>query len=146
MTIREVICSAARLPALGVLFLLLTGQMALAVAAFRDGRSRRVRFLLLAPFVLGAVVFWLCLSVISWDNNFPDRRPAPPEWLAAFSDCPVWVMASFETLAAAALGIAPGGVYEIGPLWKNVDAALINGICADCEWAYICANERNETI
>ena len=52
----------------------------------------------------------------------------------------------YDILAAKALGLAPGGVYEIGALWKNVNAALVNEICADCEWAYICANERNETI
>ena len=103
MTIHEAISSAVRLPLLGALFLVLTGQMALVVAAFRDERSRRARCALLALLCLDAVVFWLCLSVISWDNNFPDGRPAPPEWLAAFSDCPVWVMAAFETLAAAAL-------------------------------------------
>ena len=52
----------------------------------------------------------------------------------------------YDTLAAEALGLAPGGVYEIGPLWEKVDASLVRRLCADCEWAYICANERNETI
>ena len=52
----------------------------------------------------------------------------------------------YDALAAKKLGLASGGVYEIGALWQNVNAALVNEICADCEWAYICANERNETI
>ena len=103
MTIREAIFSSARLPMLGALFLLLTGQMALIVAAFRDGRTRRVRFLWLALFLLGAVVFWLCLSVIAWEINFPGGTAAPPDWLASFSACPVRALAACEALAATVL-------------------------------------------
>ena len=71
MTIREAILSPARLPVLGVLFLLLTVQMTVLIAAFRDGRSRRFKGILLVPFLFSAVVFWLCMSVISWKHNYP---------------------------------------------------------------------------
>ena len=69
MTIKEAMLSATRLPVLGMLFLLITCQMALVIAAFRDGRSRRFKRVILVPFCLSAVVFWLCLCVISWQSN-----------------------------------------------------------------------------
>ena len=65
MTIREALLSAARLPVLGILFLLLTGQMAVTIAAFRDRRSRRDKCALLVLWVLSAGLFWLCFSVIA---------------------------------------------------------------------------------
>ena len=62
MTIREAMLSAARLPVLGLLFLLLAAQMTILIAAFRDGRSRRFTLAVLSSFLTGTVLFLLCLS------------------------------------------------------------------------------------
>ena len=91
------------MPVLGLLFLLLTGQMAAGIAAHRDGRSRRVRCTLLTLFLLSAGIFWLCLSVIAWEVNFPGWSREPPAWLAAACDCPGWTVWTFEAAAAGIL-------------------------------------------
>ena len=65
MTIYESIFSVWRQPLLSVLFLILTGWMALIVAALRDGRSRRAKLVLLTPFLLSAASLWLCLTMSS---------------------------------------------------------------------------------
>ena len=96
MTIWEAIFSAARLPLMGVLFLLLTGQMAVAITAFRDRRSRQAKCAMVAGLLLSAVIFWLCLSVIAWEINDSGGIQAPPRWLASFGECPVRVMAACE--------------------------------------------------
>ena len=105
MTIREALLSETRLPLLGLLFLLITGQMAVVIAALRDGWSRRTWGALLAFLTLSAAVFWLSLSVIAWEINFPAWIPEPPAWLAAFCACPAWAMWSLEAVTAAVLGL-----------------------------------------
>ena len=106
MTIREALLSAARLPVLGILFLLLTGQMAVTIAAFRDRRSRRDKCALLFLCFLSAGLFWLCFSVIAWEINFPGRAEALPAWPAAFSTCPVWAVWVYEAFIAVILFLA----------------------------------------
>ena len=106
MTIREVLLSAARLPALGLLFLLITGQMAVLIAAIRDGRSRRVRGSFLSFFLLCAALFWLCLSVIAWELNYPGWASEPPAGLAVFCACPVWALWIAEAVMAALLAFS----------------------------------------
>ena len=106
MTVKEAMLSAARLPVLGVLFLLLTGQMALIIAAFRDGRSCRAKSALVAFFLVSAVIFWFFLSVISWRNHYPDWSQEPPALLAAFFACPVWAVWIYEAAAAVLLAFA----------------------------------------
>ena len=103
MTIQNALLSAVRLPVLGILFLLITAQMAAVVAAHRDGRSRRVKGVFLSFFLLSVAIFWLCLSVIAWEINFPDWTPEPPACLAAFCACPVWVLWSFEAVMVVLL-------------------------------------------
>ena len=103
MTIREAMLSAARLPELGFLFLLLAVQMTLLIAAFRDGRSLRFRLAMLASFLSGTVVFLLCLAIISWQNNYPGWTREPPAWLQAVCDCPVGAVRAFEALFAVVL-------------------------------------------
>ena len=105
MTIQDALLSTARLPVLGMLFLLITGQMAAVIAAQRDGRSSRAKGAFLSCFLLSAPVFWLCLSVISWEINFPDRTPAPPAGLAVFCACPVLALWLFEAVMAALLAL-----------------------------------------
>ena len=105
MTIQNVLLSAARLPVLGLLFLLITGQMAAVIAAQRDGRSRRAKGAFLSCFLLSWAVFWLCLSVIGWELDFPDWIPAPPPVLKAFCACPVWALWGFEAVMAVLLAV-----------------------------------------
>lgn len=112
MTIREAMLSAARLPVLGVLFLLVAGQMTVGIAALRDGRSRRFKGALLAFFLLSAAVFWLCLSVISWRNNYPDWTPEPPAWLAAAFAWPVSAVWAFEAVTALGLCLAARNTFR----------------------------------
>ena len=57
MTVYEAVFSCWRQPLLAVLFLLLTGHMALIFAALRDGWSRRFRAFLLAHFSVSAAFF-----------------------------------------------------------------------------------------
>ncbi len=106
MTIKEAMLSAARMPVLGVLFLLIAGQMMMLISAIQDGRSRRARGALLAPLLLSAVIFWFCLCVISWRNNYPDWIPEPPAWLASVCACPVWAAWAFEGVIAVALSLS----------------------------------------
>ena len=106
MTIREAILFAARLSVMGLLFLLLTGQMAVAIAALRDGRSRRVKCALLAAALVSAFVFFSCVSVVSWRNNYPDWTREPPAWLAAVCACPAWAAWAYAAVAAAILLLA----------------------------------------
>ena len=106
MTIREAMLSAARLPVLGLLFLLLAAQMTILIAAFRDGRSRRFTLAVLSSFLTGTVLFLLCLSIISWQNNYPGWTREPPAWLQAFCDGPVRAVWAFEAIFAAALLLA----------------------------------------
>ena len=106
MTIREAILFAARLSVMGPLFLLLTGQMAVAIAALRDGRSRRVKCALLAAALVSAFVFFSCVSVVSWRNNYPDWTREPPAWLAAVCACPAWAAWAYAAVAAAILLLA----------------------------------------
>ena len=80
MTIYESIFSVWRQPLLGVLFLILTGWMALVVAALRDGRSRRAKLALLTPFLLSAVLLYLCMAFISWENNTHGGFGVLPGW------------------------------------------------------------------
>ena len=106
MTIHEAVISTGRQPLLGGLFLLLTGQMALVLAAFRDGRSRRVRLSLLIPFLFGAVVMWFCLSMISWEINYPGLSEAMPAWLLTLGALPVRTLALAEAVMAVLLVLA----------------------------------------
>ena len=103
MTICEAVLSVWRQPLLSLLFLLITGQMVMAIAAFRDGRSLRTKLAGLLPFFLGAAVLWLCLTVISWDINRHGDVRTMPSWLAAFCGLPVTALALAEALLAVLL-------------------------------------------
>ena len=106
MTIREIINAAGQQLPLSVLFLLITLQMALILAAFRDGRSLRARLILLAHFLFSAAVFWLCMSIISWDHRPPDDMSTPPGWLESFGSLPVRVLAVYEIVTAGIVAYA----------------------------------------
>ncbi len=112
MTIREALISAVRLPVMSALFLLLTGQMAVVVSAFRDGRSGRVKCAFLTSFLLGVVVFWLCLSTIAWEINYPRWIQSPPAWLASVCGGPVWAVWVYEAVTAVVLALAIGNTLR----------------------------------
>jgi hypothetical protein len=116
VTIKEALLSAARLPVLGLLFLLISGQMAAVVAAFKDGRSRRSKCTFLSFLLVSAAVLWLCLSVIAWEINFPNGTRNPPAGLAAFCTCPIGVLWTFEAVIAALLAFT---VWDIFRYRKN---------------------------
>ena len=103
MTICEAVLSVWRQPLLSLLFLLITGQMVMAIAAFRDGRSLRTKLAGLLLFFLGAAMLWLCLTVISWDINRHGDVRTMPSWLAAFCGLPVTALALAEALLAVLL-------------------------------------------
>ena len=105
MTIREVIGTAGQQPLLSVLFLLITLHMTMILAAFRDGRSLRTKLLLLAHFLFSTAVFWLCMSIISWDNNNPDGTKIPSGWFRTVGAIPVWAVAAYGTVTACILAV-----------------------------------------
>lgn len=106
MTVREIIGTVWQQPLLAAFFLLLTGQMALILAAFRDGRSLRAKLPLLAHLALSALVLWLCLAEIAWHLFMQDSGLACPGLLAAFASLPVGAFILYEAATAAALGFA----------------------------------------
>ena len=108
MTIHDAVFSVWRQPLLSVLFLALTGWMTLLIAAQWDGRSRRVRSALTAFFFLCTAVLWLCLCMISWENNTQGGFAALPAWLAAVGAFPVWALALAEAFLAVPLIPAAG--------------------------------------
>ena len=103
MTIHEAIVSDARAPVMTLCLLLLTGQMALLFAAFREGRGVRVRLLHLLHLFTGLSLFYLYLLDICWDMNDPDGALLPPPVLAAFRTAPVSMILLGEALSACLL-------------------------------------------
>ena len=106
MTIHEAVFSVWRQPLLDILFLILTGWMALLAAAQRDGRSRRARIVMLACFLLGGAVLWFCMCMISWENNTHGGFAALPGYLAAVGALPAWSLALMEACLAVPLVLA----------------------------------------
>ena len=106
MTVYEAVFSCWRQPLLAVLFLLLTGHMALIFAALRDGWSRRFRAFLLAHFSVSAALFWFCLSEICWDLKNRGDLSAQPGWLSAIGGMPVSALVLYELAAAGILAFA----------------------------------------
>ena len=103
MTIHEAVFSPARQPLLTVLFLLMTAQMALLFAAFRDGRSRRFRFACLLHFLISFALFYPPMLDICWDINYPNGTAAPPAALSGLVSLPVWTLVLYEALTALIL-------------------------------------------
>ena len=103
MTIHEAIFSTLRQPLLGVLYLLLTLQMALFLASFRDGRSDRLRLFLLLHLLFSFVCLWLPFMDID-SNYFQTDAPIPlPAARSAFTLLPVWTLFLYEALTALIL-------------------------------------------
>ena len=103
MTIHEAVFSPVRQSLLTVLFLLMTAQMALLFAAFRDGRSRRFRFACLLHFLISFALFYPPMLDICWDINYPNGAAAPPAALSGVVSLPVWTLVLYEALTALIL-------------------------------------------
>ena len=100
MTIHEALFSPIRLPLLGVLYLLLTVQMALLFSAFRDGRTPRFRYTCLLHALLSFVCIWLPFMDID-SNHFRTDAPIQlPAARSAFTALPVWTLFMYEMLTA----------------------------------------------
>lgn len=103
MNIQEVLRSPARLPVMTVCLLLLLLQMALFLAAFRDGRSRKTYFLYILQFLVGLAFFYFSMLEITWVVNFPDGSGKRPAALALFCNFPVSVLFTYEIFALIAV-------------------------------------------
>ncbi len=103
MTIHEAIFTPARQPLMTVFLLLLTLQIALIFASFRDGRSRRVILLYFLGFLVGFLLFYMLLLDISWKINYPDGSRAFPAVLTAFGSLSVFFLILYEILIALIL-------------------------------------------
>ena len=103
MTIHEAIFSTVRQPLLGILYLLLTAQMALLFAAFREGRSFRFRFVCLLHLLLSFLCLWFPFMDID-SNIFRTDAPIPlPAARSVFTALPVWTLCLYEALTALIL-------------------------------------------
>ncbi len=103
MTIHEALYTSARQPLLTVCLLLLTLQMALIFAAFRNERSGRIKALYFLPFAIGFAFFYLPMLAICWDINDPTGEKARPAILTAFGSLPLALMLLLELLLGLAL-------------------------------------------
>lgn len=103
MTIHEALFSSAGEPLMTILLLILTGQLILIFASFRDGRSSRVKLLKLLQFALGFAVFYLPMLDICWVHDHTNESRARPAILAAFGSLPIIVMILVEILFSVIL-------------------------------------------
>lgn len=103
MTIHEAVFSPVRQPLLGALYLLMTAQMALLFAAFRDGRSLRFRFVCLLHFLVSFALLYPPMLDICWDINYPSGAVSSPAALSGFVSLPVWTLVLYEALTALIL-------------------------------------------
>ena len=108
MTIHEAIFSPLRQPMLGILYLLLTAQMALFLLSVRDGRRLRVRLCLLMQFLLTFACLWFPLLDIDSNHMQPDgSAPFPfPEARSAVTLLPFWALFLYEALTAVLVAAA----------------------------------------
>ena len=107
VTIHEAVLSPARQILLTVMMLLLSAQLILIFAAFRDGRSGRVKLLYIFLFAAAFPFFYLPLVDICRDlyiRSGPDARPAAAP--VAFCALPVITMVFFEILYGLVLTAA----------------------------------------
>lgn len=100
MTIHEAIFSPVRQPLLGLLYLVLTAQMALYFASFRDGRSRRYRLACLLHLLFSVACLWFPFMDID-SNHFRTDVPIPlPAARSIVTSLPAWALFLYEALTA----------------------------------------------
>lgn len=103
MSIHEAIFSTLRQPLLGILYLLLTLQMALLFGSYRAGRSRLFRYGCLLHLLISFLVLWFPFIDIDL-NYYYTHKPIPlPEARSSFTLLPVWTMFLYEAVSALIL-------------------------------------------
>ena len=106
MTIREAILSRPRQVLLPMILILLTLQMYLLFASFRDGRKRGIRLLHLLHAAVNCVfLYFPMLEIVRSRNDPAALRPLGP-FAAAFADLPAAVMAGWGILSAVLTALA----------------------------------------
>ena len=103
MTIHEALFTPTGEPLMTVCLLLLTLQMALILASFRNNRSGRIKALYFLPFAIGFAFFYLLMLDICWAHDDTNGEKARPAILAAFGSLPLAVILLLELLFALAL-------------------------------------------
>ena len=106
MTIHEAIFSTVRQPLLGILYLLLTLQMALLIAAFRAKRSLRFRLVCLLHTLISSVCLWFPFMDIDSNPFRTDVLTALPLARSAFTALPVWTLFLYEAVTVILLAAA----------------------------------------
>ncbi len=103
MTIHEALCTSARQPILTVCLILLTLQIALIIASFRNERNGKIKILYILHFVFDFALFYLPLLDICWDINYPSGAKVRPAVLKTFSSLPLAIMVLIEILLCIGL-------------------------------------------
>ena len=101
MTILEAILSRPRQALLSAILLLLTAQMYLLFAAFRDRRRRAVRLSLTLHFLFSFSALYLSLTEISWKTYHADSWVPKTNLPGAFGELPVRLLGAYLFLSAA---------------------------------------------
>ena len=113
MTIHDALYSPSRQPLMTACLLLLTLQLALIFAVYRDGRSRKVRALHLLHFATGFAFLYFPLLDISYEINLSKgAAKALPAMLAAFRSLPVSGMIGYIILSTMILAAAFGELFR----------------------------------
>ena len=100
MTVHEAVLSGPRQLLLPIILLVLTMQLFLVFASFREGRIRRIRLLYLLHAAVSFVFFFLLMLEITWDRNFPGGTRSLPPLPAAFGRLPAAVIFGYGLLSA----------------------------------------------
>ena len=128
MTIYDALYSSVRQPLMTACLLLLTLQLTLVFAAYRDGRSRKTRMLHLLHFANGFVFLYLPMLDISYEINLgKGTANAIPVALAAFRSLPVSVMIGYEILSALILVAAFRDLFRYRknhPTFESIKEAM----------------------
>ena len=128
MTIHDALYSPSRQPLMTACLLLLTLQLALIFAVYRDGRSRKVRALHLLHFATGFAFLYFPLLDISYEINLSTgAAKALPAMLAAFRSLPVSTMIGYIILSAMILAAAFGELFryrENHPTFESIKETM----------------------
>ena len=106
MTIHEALFSYLREPLLGILYLLLTMQIALFFSISRDGIRRSVRLGVFLHLLLSLTLLWFPFLDID-GNRFRTDVPIPlPAARSVITELPVWSLFLYEAVTALILAVS----------------------------------------
>lgn len=106
MTIHEALFSYLREPLLGILYLLLTMQIALFFSISRDGIRRSVRLGVFLHLLLSLTLLWFPFLDID-GNRFRTDEPIPlPAARSVITELPVWSLFLYEAVTALILAVS----------------------------------------